>query len=189
MDDIFEFMKSNNKMKNFYWILLLLFLALVTVTGRLWISAERVNIVYVDNQRLFDGFQMKKELEQQLISTKGQGTGIADSLKIELMGMESSYSSIAKEKQELFQKEFMAKRNQWLSLTQQIEAADKELESTFTSQIWNQLNQYVQDYGEQENIDMIIGANGDGSLMYSKNDMDITDELITYINKRYDGKK
>lgn len=146
-------------------------------------------IVYVDNQRLFDGFQMKKELEQELLTRKGKQSFLADSLKGELIAMESNFATVAKEKQEQFQKEFLAKRNQWISVTQQMEAAEKELESTYTTQIWNQLNQYVQDFGEQNGFDMIIGANGDGSLMYSKKTMDITDELTTYINKRYEGKK
>ena len=63
----------------------------------------------------------------------------------------------------------------------------QELSSRYTADIWKRINHYVSDYGKTEGYDFIFGATGDGGLMYANDVNDITDEVILYLNKKYES--
>ena len=50
-----------------------------------------------------------------------------------------------------------------------------------------QLNQYVKEFGEKNSYDIIHGANGNGSLMYAKDILNLTEEVKAFINNKYKG--
>ena len=58
----------------------------------------------------------------------------------------------------------------------------------YTDQIWEQLNQYIKDFGTQHKYKFIFGSRGDGNLMYAEEQDNITSEVLTYVNERYQGK-
>ena len=51
-----------------------------------------------------------------------------------------------------------------------------------------QLNEYIEDFGEENKLDYIFGANGTGTIMYGNESKDVTKEVVTYVNKKYVGK-
>lgn len=53
--------------------------------------------------------------------------------------------------------------------------------------IWKRLNPLIQEYGKENKYKMIFGANGTGNLLYSDSSLDISNSLIIYINKKYNG--
>ncbi|MGB0178249.1 MAG: OmpH family outer membrane protein, partial [Owenweeksia sp.] len=82
--------------------------------------------------------------------------------------------------------EFISLRNLYSQKKQKFEEDNLRLSREYDKQIWNQLNQYIKDFGEERNYSMIFGANGQGSLMYAEDTKDITSELIDYINQKYE---
>jgi outer membrane protein len=53
--------------------------------------------------------------------------------------------------------------------------------------IWKRLNPLIQEYGKENKYKMIFGANGTGNLLYSDSSLDISNNLINYVNKKYNG--
>lgn len=53
--------------------------------------------------------------------------------------------------------------------------------------IWSRLNPLIQEYGKENKYKMIFGANGTGNLLYSDSSLDISNSLIKYVNKKYNG--
>lgn len=51
--------------------------------------------------------------------------------------------------------------------------------------LWTRLNPFIEDFGRERGYSYIYGANGTGNVLYASPDLDITDELIEYVNKRY----
>jgi len=62
-----------------------------------------------------------------------------------------------------------------------------EVSQEYDQQIWERLNGFVKTYAEEKGYDIIIGASGDGNLMYANEKLDITDQLIEYCNQKYNG--
>lgn len=84
----------------------------------------------------------------------GESSDVLNPLRVELNGMQSRLTEQYNQKSEAFQ-----------------------------NSIWQELNKRIEEYGKKMGYKYILGANGDGSIMYGDEAEDITEELIKYLNK------
>lgn len=153
-----------------------------------WIFA--VKTAYIDIKKVFNGFQMKSELEEKFKRTEKERTKILDSISFDLKVMSKHLNDQQIEKKNILQDEisrFEYTREKYMSLKSRFEEDNAALSGQYDSQILAQLTQYVIEYGKARNYDIILGADGNGSLMYSKDAYDISDEVIVFINNKYKG--
>ena len=135
-------------------------------------------IAFVDTAYIFNNFKMKVELEKDFTMNQEANKQQLDSLyevvsSIKQLGNE--------EKSKMIENEFLYKKNKMFD--------DQErLKASFDSQIWNQLNLFIKEYGKQKNIDLIFGANGGGSIMHGDESMNISKEFVEFANTKYSGK-
>lgn len=138
-------------------------------------------VVYVDNLELFSGFHMKAELEKKYTEAEAQRKAILDSIyrdikvNVEMKGISGS-ESIA-----LMKRQFLMKKEQF-------DQENTQTRNDYNTKIWNQLNEYTREYGKEQGYDFILGANGQGVLMYANELKNITPDLIRYVNQKFDGK-
>lgn len=167
-------------------ILVLVFVAASFVLALIAFNT-RPRVVYVDINKLYSEFALQKELDAKLVGIKSARKHILDSLKITLESMamrirEKNLKTGADlEKFENLRQDYMIKNKQF-------DEDNTALAQQYYQQIITQLNQYVKDFGETGNYTVIMGANGNGSLMYAKPNIDITQKVQEYINQRYNGK-
>jgi len=138
---------------------------------------ENEEIVYVDNVRLFNGFKMTKDLNQ----INGQ------KINLQKKKLDSLYNVY----------EILRNNNQTDklgSLEMRLRAEDEELKvmnenfSYETGQaVWKRLNEYVKEYSVANKYKIVLGTQGSGNVMYAEDNIDITDHLINYSNKYYEG--
>lgn len=72
----------------------------------------------------------------------------------------------------------------------EIERAKEEAaleDQILTEQVYGKINGYIKEYGELEGYKMILGTTANGSLLYADSAIDITDKLIIFVNKKYEG--
>jgi outer membrane protein len=124
---------------------------------------------YVLNQRVFDEFTGKKELEDKLRSLRSSHKRILDSLAVSIRSQKNNAQGIG----------------QYQATLTQFEAQQQEVSDRYTSDIWKRINQYITDYGKENDYTFIFGATGDGGLMFADDAVNITDPVIQYINQRY----
>lgn len=160
-------------------------LGFIVITG--YVNMDKKKIVYVKTGELYSGFEMKKELENTYVTVQKGRKHQLDSLELELKILNKRFD-VEGEKKELVNI-FEAKRENYLLKKQQFEQDDALMQEQFTAKIQKQLNQYVMDYGKENECDYILGADGSGSLMYAKDSDDITKDVLVYINNKYKGVK
>ncbi len=144
-------------------------------------NTQKDKVVYVDNIELFSGFHMKAELEKKYSEVEGQRKTILDSIYMEIKIKAELKDASASESLTMLKKEFLMKK----------ELFDKENAETMTNyntQIWNQLNEYTKQYGKEHGYEFILGANGQGVLMYADDTKNVTKELLQFANAKFDGK-
>lgn len=127
-------------------------------------------VAFILNQKVFNEFDGKKELEKKLSKVREANKSVIDSLN-NLIQHTSNYSVIQMHK----------------SSISDIQFTEQELTEKYTSDLWNTINAGIKEFGEQKEYDFILGATGNGGLMYAKKGNDITDEVLRYLNKRYTG--
>jgi outer membrane protein len=165
----------------------LLSLMLVAALVVLIFNPGQEKTAYVELNKLFDEFKLKKELQGELEKIKTARKNITDSLEFELKVMVKEIQAEGqKDKARIAQ--FELKREQYVEKKKQFEADNSAVGKQFDEQIIGQLNQYVKDYGEKNGYTYIFGADGSGFLMFSAAKKNLTEEMKIYINERYKGK-
>mgnify|MGYP000507107917 CR=1 FL=1 len=162
---------------NFHPIINSILLFILIVFGVFYfIKNNKQDIVYIDNIKLFNGFNMTKDvknIEEAKIKKQGK----------ELDSLYTIFQSI-KDKQDTSTK----------NLQQQIAYKSKafqELQGNFNQSlgknIWNRLNGYIKEYAQTHNLKIILGTSGNGNVMYAKESIDLTNQIITFSNQKYEG--
>lgn len=136
------------------------------------------NIRFVDTAYLYNNFKLKQELEKTFNEIKALKQSQLDSL----------YDVISNAKRGATRQDTRALEGKYLSLRRDMEETQENLRQSYDTQIWTQINKYIKDYGEQNRIDLIMGANGQGSVMHGQADMNISEDVSNFINTRYSGK-
>lgn len=162
----------------FKTILVCLVMCLFTGTVVYFLLAQQdKKIAVIDAVKLADNYNMKKELEAQARVKLDQTAKQIDSI--------SQQVNLAKaaKNEEQFKKLTYAYNYLKDVLNEQYVASNNEI----NQQIWKRLNPALDEYGKRKNVHLIIGANGMGSVLYTDNFYDITDDAIKFINSKYEG--
>lgn len=134
-------------------------------------------VVYIDNVVLFSKFNMTKDIKT--IEEKK-----LKKFRKEIDSLYAIYQNIKNKKG--------AKAK---SLEGQLDAAGKKIHETqenytknLTQQVWNRLNNYIEEYAKKNNYEIILGTQGNGTIMYAKSIRDVTNAVLQFCNTSYEGK-
>lgn len=150
----------------------------------LYVHYTTPKIGYIAMQEVYDNFTLKKELEAKLQKTENIQKSYMDTLAFRIKLANNELQS-TKDKSKLAYLE--TQKEEYLSKRKLFSEQSSSMSQEYTKQIWNQLNQYVQDYGKKQHYDIILGGNGSGSIMHADQTLDITKQVKEYVNNRYKG--
>lgn len=142
-----------------------------------FVGAKKDKTGYVLLNDLYETFEMSKEFKVKIKAVENKRNVILDSLKL-----------VVYKAEKLGPKEFEYAKQLYFFKEQEFEKSNEQVKAQFDEQIWKQINQYLSEYGAENNYSYIYGANGDGSFMYVKPSHNITEDVTKYINKKYKGK-
>jgi outer membrane protein len=140
-------------------------------------------IGFVTTLKVFEEFTLKKELEGDYKKVQIIKQTYLDSIKLNIQSLAVTSKQVDKEEKIAdYKKVYLLKENQF---NQENEA----LYQQYNEQIWKQLNQFIEDFGKENGYDYLLGASGQGSIMYANEKEDLTKQIIDYVNTKYSGKK
>lgn len=140
---------------------------------------------YVNTTSLYDGFALKKELEEKYSKVQLARQNLLDSIKYKIQYISLKGPAMSEQEKQLvndLQRSYLYKEKEFSD-------ENAVTAQQYSEQIWKQINQFVDDYGKKNNYDLILGATGQGNIMFAKQQDDITKEVTDYINRRYSGAK
>ena len=148
-------------------------------------SNNQPKAAYIKTAEVFAKFNGKKELEARLDKEERTMKTIVDSLTLDLKFLQKKIEQGDKNSKtiEAFQKKQMLLRQK----EREFKDAFQYTSQKYTDEIWKQINQYIVEFGEQNKYDFIYGASGNGNLMYGSDAYNITDQVLEYINRKYEG--
>ena len=155
----------------------------------LFMSCQQQKIGFVDNAKLINDYQEKKDLEDKLQIKINAFQKRTDSLRqafqleineAELKARKMSQTDLQKLSQELQQKE------QILSQRVQFEQQQISQESQAKNDsLIKKVKKFVQDYGKTNGYTYILGSNEAGSVMFGQDQNDLTQTILDALNKSY----
>ncbi|MGZ3884334.1 MAG: OmpH family outer membrane protein [Bacteroidia bacterium] len=139
-------------------------------------------IAYINTAEVFNGFHMTKKTEAEIKKAEASRKTIMDSLTSQLKKIQAGVLKVSEQELAFIKTDYVEKRNRFNEDL-------KTFRESAVEKVWKQINQYVADYGKENGYDVILGANGQGSLMYASESAEITTEILRYANNKYEGIK
>jgi outer membrane protein len=153
-----------------------------------FIYHSRQRIAYVRTNELIVGFNGMKEARVAYKAQSDVWQANVDTLRMQyqrcVSDYQTNYKSLSdkeKEEKQAFIKKLETNLDNYTSVIRK-EAADKEKE--MSEGVLNQVNSYIEEYAKKKGYAFIIGG-ANGNLLYGDKSYDITDELLTELNKDY----
>lgn len=161
-------------------------ICVVALYGLMISCGQEKKIGYVNVKDVFDAFEYKKELEYELTRLKETHTRVLDSIEnaANMTGRKMNNSPSNKQlidDLKEFQRHYYARK-------QQFTEDEANLIKNYDEKIIKQMNSYVKMFGKERKYAVLYGATSDGSIMYADSALDVTPEVIRYINEKYKGK-
>lgn len=165
------------KKKYLLTVIIINALLILMVGALFFFQFSESKIVYVDTAKLFEGFNMTKDLENL---NKEKVT----SQKKKMDSLYTIYSIFKKEENDDKIKELEAQLRQEDQVFRQMR---ESLSRAGGKQIWDRLHQYIKEYGVSKNYKIILGTQGNSTVLFAEDGMDITNDIIEYTNHKYEG--
>jgi outer membrane protein len=162
--------------------------SIVALAISLFIWMNKPKTAYVDLGKVYNEFQLKKELEGKLLQVQTLRQNQIDSMKLDLNVLARNVQSENAANKTELQNRFIERRKQYAVKEKEFSEETDRLTQEYDEQLWKQLNTYVKEYGKDNNYKYIFGAEGSGSIMYASDVDNITDQIVTYVNTKYQGK-
>jgi outer membrane protein len=167
-------------------ILVLAVIALLSSSVLYLVIAGKQKTGYVVIEDVFNSFEFKKEMQKKYEKTKIVTSRIIDSLQFELQSLAGKLDHEKDPKKEDILR-FETDREDFLKRKQKSADELQNLSNEYDKEILSQLNQYIHDYGAQNGYTYIFGNDNSGSLMYAHDAENITAQVITFVNSKYQG--
>lgn len=150
---------------------LLLFLAcaicsLLGVAAGVWLCGKEKPVGYVRLDRLYKEYNQRQEMERKLMALGRNRQAVLDSLQ---RASSTPGDSAARQHSRL--QEYFAQ-----------DAA--QTAERYQALLWQQLNVLIKEYGYANGYEMVFGADGSGAVMHADSSLDITAEVLQFINQQ-----
>jgi len=151
-------------------------------------STELPKQAYIDNLELYKEFTFTKELNNSItVIEQGKRAGL-DSVELELK-MLSRQIEMNQGSDENQIRLFQYKQSEYQMKGQQMQEQLEMLNGEYNEKIWTRLNEYVKAYGQENDYQILFGGMGQGTIMFCDSTMNITSDILEYVNNRYSGEK
>jgi outer membrane protein len=167
--------------------IIIIALMLLMLSGFIYLNNKSNGAAYVITAQIFQEFEMKKDLEKKYQSTHSARARITDSLEIELRKVSNDLKTSPNNESIINQYQYL--QELYTKKREQFIEDDKALSEDLDTQIFKRMNEYISEYGKENNYDFIFGNAAGGSLMYGKAAKDITKDVIQFMNAKYNNKK
>lgn len=142
---------------------------------------------YVNMKELFEKFRMKQELQQKFESEDLSARKYLDSMAFVLTEEGNRLSGTTEPDQAKVQ-DYLRRKDIYLTQRNNYEQKRQELSAQYDNQIITRMMTYVKDYGDEQGYDYVFGDDGNGHIMYAGPADNITQDVVAYLNKRFEGK-
>ncbi len=154
-----------------------------------YLVVNKPKVAYIDISKTYSEFALKKKLELKLKNVEGARKMILDSLELQLNSLSALIQRMDPndKSRDNFIQDFELRKQDFYLKQKNFTENNEATAAQYDQQIWKQINQYVKEYGEENDYEYIFGSDGTGTLMYSNEMNDITAQVKDYVNKKYKG--
>lgn len=161
--------------------------------GAAEVSITDLKIAYVLTDSVISKFDFYKEKSEE-ITEKGRKFeselgSRARGFEQEVANFEQTAGSMTINQQRAKQEELMRKERNLITYRDNLMQELSADESKLYSDVYDMVQEYMTEYAEEKDLELILSYTRGGAIWYSKKALDVTDDVIAGINKKYGEKK
>jgi outer membrane protein len=152
-------------------------------------------IVYVNTDTLLNNYEyykdVVKEFENKSFALENELQRKAQSFQNEVQLFQRRVQAGGlSEQQALTQQSALQKKEQDIMMYRENAAGNlQQDQAKKTDELLNNINEYLGKYNKSDKYDMVIGYSKGGGVLYAKEDLDITQEVLKGLNEEYKSMK
>jgi outer membrane protein len=124
--------------------------------------------------KLFENFAMTKEVKQ-----RGENEFNRRKLEIENLYTKLNITTDEKSRRQIFEKIVKAKND--------LDAFNQAFINEESNKIWVRINNYTQLFSNTQKYKLIVGSEGKETVLFGDPALDVTNQLVAFMNKKYEG--
>ncbi|MCX6181893.1 MAG: OmpH family outer membrane protein [Bacteroidetes bacterium] len=160
-----------------------LFILLAVVTS-LYSCGGADKTAFIDVDKVFNEFELTKQKKAEYENTISKRKEITDKEKLRLQQVYKMLSETkAPDKKEV--EKFQIDRQIFEQKLQEDEQQNKAMDDQYTSEIWKQLNQYIEDFRKEEGYTYLFIK----SNIVADEAKDVSKAATEFVNKKFKGEK
>jgi len=146
-------------------------------------------IAYVQSQDLIYGYQGTKDIMKGLETKRSQWQSNIDTLSFDfqkaLNRFEQELPTLSEQEANQRRQALAAQQESSMKYAQSIEEKVSREEAELMEGVLNQVNAMAVAYGKEHGYSIIFGTTTSGNILHGEQGMNITDDLLTYMNNSY----
>lgn len=152
-------------------------------------SCTEQKTAYVDTTKIIKEYREMKEVEEEFTSKsdkiKTQLDSLAQSFQKEVQEYQANMNGMSTEQRQQKEQELMAKQQTIQQQQQMMGNQLREESDVVIDSIVTKVKEYVKEYGKENDYTYIFGSNESANIMYAKDGLDITEEILEKLNESY----
>lgn len=76
---------------------------------------------------------------------------------------------------------------QFIQGKEELEEFNQTFAAEQSTQIWSRIKSYSIEFSKEKKYQLIIGSDAKQNILFADENIDVTNELLNYINKKYEG--
>ncbi len=76
---------------------------------------------------------------------------------------------------------------QLIQAKNELEKFNQDFASEESAKIWIRIKSYSSEFAKENKYSLIIGSENKTNILFADEQIDVTNDLLTYINKKYEG--
>ena len=142
--------------------------------------------VFIDLGTVYQEFLLARELQKDLEKVYQARQEVLDTLQRSISALKHEIKAQKKVSDRNLQ-DLKDLENEFFHREEQFQKENQITANDYNTKIMKQLNEYVAEFGRKNNCAILLGANGQGNIMYADDSRDVTREVTDFINSRYSG--
>ncbi len=148
-------------------------------------------LAYIDVAKIIEKYQGMTDARKSYQQKTTVWQSNIDTLKVELDKVFQDYgknaSKMTAKEAELSRELLKTKEQQYLQYKDNIRQKAMEEDKKMTETVLLKVNLFLKEYGNSKGYAFIFAANGNGSMAYADERLDITEEVLVKLNQAYKG--
>lgn len=152
-------------------------------------AADTNKIAFVESGKLLEGYKAmqdaRKSFESKARRWEAQNQNMVQGFQKAVQQYQKQAESLTPEQRAATEQKLQAQQQQVGMGQQKLQQQAQEEEAKMTQAVLDRANKLIEKYGKANGYRLILS----GSLAYGRKDLDITPQVLKYLNQEYTAKK